>query len=104
MGLIFLEELMLKAWKQLGINVLRDGANGGAIGAFWFLGSIDATTRTRSYARTAYYEPNKGRSNLHLLTGRTVTRLVLEEKIVIGVMVDIQYRTRFQDRLISYHI
>lgn len=104
MGLIFLEELILKAWKQLGINVLRDGVNSKATGAFWFPGSIDATTRTCSYARTAYYEPNKGRSNFHLLTGRTVTRLALEEKTVTGVMVDIKYRTRCQDRLISYHI
>lgn len=80
-------ELFFKAWQQLGISTPKDGANGGAIGAFWFPSSVDPRDRTRSYARTAYYEPHKGRSNFHLLTGKTVTKLVLDGNIAKGVKV-----------------
>lgn len=81
--------MLFKAWKQLGIRVPDDGANGEAIGAFWIPSSVDPRSSTRSYARTAYYEPNKGRSNFHLLTGKTVTKLVLNGKKVTGVAVRI---------------
>lgn len=81
--------MMFKAWEQLGIPLPIDGANGEAIGAFWMPNSVDPESRTRSYARTAYYEPNKGRSNFHLLTGKTVTKLVLKGKKVTGVTVRI---------------
>ncbi|KAH8148810.1 uncharacterized protein LAJ45_07153 [Morchella importuna] len=73
-------KFVFKAWKQLGIPYSRDGTNGNALGAFYFSNSVDPVTRTRSYARTAHYEPVKGRPNLHLLTGQTVTKLVIEGK------------------------
>lgn len=80
---------MFKAWQQLGISTPDDGANGQAIGAFWIPGSVDPRSSTRSYARTAYYDPNQSRSNFHLLTGKTVTKLVLKGKKVTGVTVRI---------------
>lgn len=79
--------MFFKAWEQLGIPLPKDGANGEAIGAFWMPSSVDPRSHTRSYSRTAYYEPNKGRSNFHLLTGKTVTKLVLKGKKVTGVTV-----------------
>ncbi|KAI5845694.1 hypothetical protein DFP73DRAFT_624471 [Morchella snyderi] len=54
--------------------------NGNALGAFFFSDLVDPVTRTRSYARTAHYEPVKGRPNLHLLTGQKVIKLVIEGK------------------------
>lgn len=79
--------MVFKAWEQLGISIPKDGANGQAIGAFWIPSSVDPKSSTRSYARTAYYDPNEGRSNFHLLTGQTVTKLVLKGKKVTGVTV-----------------
>lgn len=36
--------------------------------------------RERSYSATAYYRPNSGRQNLHLLTEALVQEVVLEEE------------------------
>lgn len=58
------------------------------IGAFWTPNSIDNTTKERSYARTAYYEPVKQRANLHLLTNSHVDSLLFvngSDLIVSGI-------------------
>ncbi|RPB09544.1 alcohol oxidase [Morchella conica CCBAS932] len=73
-----------KAFKQIGIPIPKDGANGDAIGAFWVSNSLDNDNQTRSYARR-YYEEAKKRSNYHLITGKTVTKLVLSGTTVTGV-------------------
>lgn len=70
----------------MGIKILKDGANGSAIGAFWVPNSLDPKSQTRSYARL-YYEASKERSNYHILTGTTVTKLVLSGTTVTGVEV-----------------
>lgn len=36
--------------------------------------------RERSYSATAYYRPNRGRNNLHLLTEAFVQEIILEEE------------------------
>lgn len=73
-----------KAFKQIGIPIPQDGAGGDAIGAFWVTNSLDNDNQTRSYARR-YYEEAKKRSNYHLITGKTVTKLVLSGTTVTGV-------------------
>lgn len=74
------------AFTQLGIKILKDGASGNAIGAFWVPNSLDPKNQTRSYARL-YYEASKERPNYHILTGTTVTKLVLSGTTVTGVEV-----------------
>ena len=48
------------------------------IGAFWTPNSYDNATGTRSHARKTYYDPVKARSNLKLLTGTRVNKILLE--------------------------
>jgi hypothetical protein len=62
--------------KQLGVRMVYDSLNGDANGALWNPISMDATTKTRSNARTAYWDSASNRSNLHLLTGQQVTKLI----------------------------
>lgn len=53
-----------------------DSASGQALGAFWTTLALDPITVTRSSGRDAYYDSASTRSNLHLLTGNQVTKLV----------------------------
>ncbi|KAH8671782.1 choline dehydrogenase-like protein [Tricladium varicosporioides] len=48
------------------------------IGAFWCPNDIDNATATRSHARIAYYDPVQNRTNLKLLTGTRVNRVLIE--------------------------
>ncbi|KAF2635099.1 choline dehydrogenase [Massarina eburnea CBS 473.64] len=48
------------------------------IGTFWTPNSVDNSTKERSYARTAYYEPVKTRSNLKLLTNTHVDEILFK--------------------------
>ncbi len=54
----------------------RDGAEGKA-GVVWIPSSVDPRNETRSYARTAHYEPVKDRSNYALPTGHKVVKIVI---------------------------
>jgi choline dehydrogenase-like flavoprotein len=72
-----------KAWmdtfSQLGLEVSRDPRSGQAMGAFQQPATIDPTTKTRSYAATAYYSPEVAkRTNLVVLTETTVTKVILD--------------------------
>lgn len=67
--------LMWEAWKQMGVPKTKEGANGNAVGVFHVPSPMDPVTRTRSYARTAHYDPYRNRSNYHLLTGHQVTEI-----------------------------
>ncbi|CAG8702477.1 12707_t:CDS:2, partial [Acaulospora colombiana] len=78
-------ELFLKAIQQFGSHVPYDYASGDALGAYWAPNTLDPVSRTRSYARTAYYEPAKSRQNLHLLPGNTVTQIIFDGKAATGV-------------------
>ncbi|KAI5779573.1 hypothetical protein EDC01DRAFT_305609 [Geopyxis carbonaria] len=75
-----------EAWQQMGVDYTPDGTNGSARGVFWFQASVDPRKYTRSYARTAHYDAAKKRANFHLLTGQTVTKIVLQNKKATGVM------------------
>lgn len=62
-----------KAWRELGHSKQKEGADGHAYDVFTAPSALDPKTMTRSYARTAHYEPYKNRTNYHLLTGYQVT-------------------------------
>lgn len=57
----------------------------GEPGSFWVPNSIDPVYQTRSSARSAYYDPVKNRTNLHVLTGHYVRKLVLSGLTIEGV-------------------
>ncbi|GKT70437.1 GMC oxidoreductase [Colletotrichum tofieldiae] len=67
---------MIDAIRELGITVAKDQANGSPIGGYFCPHNQDPKTATRSSAREAYYDNFTGRQNLHLLTGRQVTKVV----------------------------
>jgi len=60
-----------------GIGSPREGAAGDAAGVFWFGNTINPSDQSRSYARTAHYDPVRSRANYHLLPGWRVTQVTL---------------------------
>jgi choline dehydrogenase-like flavoprotein len=70
------QEYVWAGWKELGIKKPKEAGAGDAIGAIQGPSALDPVTRTRSYAKTAHYDPYAGRSNLKLLTGYQVTEVV----------------------------
>lgn len=71
---------------SLGIVQSKDQA-GRAIGTFWSPNTIDPKNMTRSYSRSAYYDNFTNRTNLHVITSRHVTKLLLDKDRVTGVEV-----------------
>ncbi|KAA8893946.1 alcohol oxidase [Sphaerosporella brunnea] len=79
---------IMKAWQDFGIPIPRDGNNGNAIGGFWVPNSLDPRDETRSFAKTAYHDVSKKRSNYHLIAGRQVTKILFDSnKRATGVIV-----------------
>lgn len=72
-----------KAWvetfEKLGYRMSGHSWSNGAVGAFSPLASVDPTSRERSYAANCYYDPNKHRENLHVLSNATVEKILFKE-------------------------
>ncbi|KAF5382002.1 hypothetical protein D9615_004345 [Tricholomella constricta] len=69
------------AMVKLGFVPVQDGGNGLDSGTVWNPPlNIDQETKTRSYSAVAYYLPNAGRPNLHLLTNAQVIKINLSNK------------------------
>ncbi|CDO78110.1 GMC oxidoreductase [Trametes cinnabarina] len=68
---------LFEAAEALGIPRNPETGNGKNDGCMTSLVSVDATTAKRSYAASAYLEPNLHRKNLHVLTGAHVTKVLL---------------------------
>lgn len=62
--------------QELGIPVNEDPNSGNATGVGIIPSSMTARNQSRSDARTAYLDPVVNRTNLHIVTGYTVTRLL----------------------------
>lgn len=67
---------IIDATNELGIRIPTDQASGQPIGGYFCPHNIDITNVTRSSAREAYYNTAEARTNLHLVTGQHVTKLV----------------------------
>ncbi|KAL4997370.1 hypothetical protein BDV10DRAFT_186359 [Aspergillus recurvatus] len=76
----------ISAITSLGVHIPRDGASGDAVGGFFVPHSQDPISVTRSDARRAYWDTASKRPNIHLVTGRRVTRLT-SKKTSHGVAV-----------------
>ena len=55
-----------------------DPNDGTVAGAAFIPTDLDPHNQTRSDARRAYYDPYASRPNLHVMTGRQVTRILIE--------------------------
>lgn len=86
-----LSENIIDATDELGISTAVDQAAGSPIGGYFCPHNIDPAKTTRSSAREAYYNPAQNRTNLNLITGQQVTRLIVESTngtaVVTGVEV-----------------
>ncbi|WAO92729.1 Hypothetical protein NCS54_01024900 [Fusarium falciforme] len=69
---------VLDGFSELGIPIIDDPNNGTAAGAMLLPSSMHPTNQTRSDSREAHFNSANHRSNLHVATGQTVTRLILE--------------------------
>ncbi|KAF7558168.1 hypothetical protein G7Z17_g105 [Cylindrodendrum hubeiense] len=70
---------IVAAIKELNIGISNDQANGNAIGGYFCPHNQDPVSVTRSSAREAYYNKVTTRKNLHLITGRQVTRIITKK-------------------------
>ncbi|TEY44963.1 hypothetical protein BOTCAL_0339g00050 [Botryotinia calthae] len=81
-------EYFFASMKYLGISKVVDSLNGDANGALRNPQSLDPDNKT-SNSRTAYWNSASNRTNLHLLTGHYVTKLITisnsEGIAIIGV-------------------
>ena len=69
---------LFAALNSLGVPTQFDQAEGLTAGAALVPADIDPNNQTRSDARRAYYDPFAARSNLHVITGQHVTRILIQ--------------------------
>ena len=76
------EDPIAKAWidslKGLGYPMTGDPFSGKAFGGYTNAATIDPVTKKRSYSANAYYEPAKGRENLHVITDALVEKILFD--------------------------
>lgn len=72
----FLTDHVIHGLSEMGIHLSGDLNTGDPTGAMMVPSSMSPTNQTRSDARTGYFDPAIPRSNLHVITGQTATRLI----------------------------
>ena len=78
---------VVAAERSLGIPQKEDYGGGDPVGAIWHPISANELTYTRSYSKNSYYDPVRGRKNLHFLADTTVTKILFDGSTTIGVEV-----------------
>ncbi|CAD6962296.1 unnamed protein product [Tilletia controversa] len=71
-------EAYLQTLNNLGVPINSDPDSGNSWGTFYATSAINPTNWTRSFSRTGYLDPNRGRSNLDILTGHQVTKVIFD--------------------------
>ncbi len=78
------EDPVPKAWLDtfvaLGYPLTASPFSGKSTGPYIAPSTVQASSKTRSYSATAYYLPAASRTNLKVITGVTVSKIVLEKK------------------------
>ncbi|KAF2178759.1 GMC oxidoreductase [Zopfia rhizophila CBS 207.26] len=69
----------MDAMKSLGVPQPADQSCGDTLGAYLTTHSIHPTNQSRSFGRTAWYDPSIERQNLHVLLETQVTKLVMSQ-------------------------
>lgn len=65
--------------QKLGVPNNKSHMTGSNVGAWTNLGSVNPQTCTRASSATAYYQPNRQRTNLIVLTEAFVEKIILEQ-------------------------
>ncbi|KAK6220309.1 gmc oxidoreductase [Colletotrichum tabaci] len=68
---------VLQGFSEIGLHLSGDLNTGDLTGAMIVPSSMSPTNQTRSDARTGYFDSAISRSNLHVVTGQTATRLIV---------------------------
>ncbi|KAF2853153.1 GMC oxidoreductase [Plenodomus tracheiphilus IPT5] len=83
------------SYKAEGVPLPKEHASGTATGAYWIPTALQPKTQTRSHARNAYYDPVQSRSNLVLVTGKTVNEILFDQGFLSGYTASgVQYKSR----------
>ena len=69
---------LFAAMNLLGLPTQFDPNDGTSAGPAFVPTDLDPNNQTRSDARRTYYDPYVGRSNLHVITGQHVTRVLVD--------------------------
>ncbi|KAF8324046.1 alcohol oxidase [Clavulina sp. PMI_390] len=64
------------AFIKNGFPVNKDADGGANTGVWYSFNNIDNSTKTRSYAANAYYQPVASRSNLHVVTSAWASKIL----------------------------
>lgn len=80
-----LHEAWPHTFDKLGYKASGDAILGSTVGGYCSPATVDAETKTRSYAAPAYYAPVAERPNLHVLTQTRVEQLRLQRNESNGV-------------------
>lgn len=83
-----------KSFRAEGVPLPIEHASGTATGAYWIPTALRPDTQTRSHARNSYYDPVKSRSNLVLVTGKTVNEILFNQTTGGYTASGVQYKSR----------
>ncbi|KAF8876180.1 GMC oxidoreductase [Infundibulicybe gibba] len=87
-----LHDPFMEALGVLDVPPNLDPQNGHNVGRYVASAAIDPKSVTRSYPVSAYFEPNKDRPNLHILTGAHVTKVLTSPQSGTVVATAVQFR------------
>lgn len=73
-----IDNLFQQSFVNKGLKTVANPYGGDITGTWMASASMDPKTWTRSYAATAYYQPNKDRSNLTVLAEAVVSRILFD--------------------------
>ncbi|KAF7889620.1 uncharacterized protein EAF02_002035 [Botrytis sinoallii] len=103
------------AAEDFGIEISDAPESGDAIGFYWVPQTLDPKTGFRSHSRVVYYDPIASQSNLHLIPGHLVEKILFDDSLTAtvprnvleaaGVQVLLDepaVGANFQDHLVTY--
>ncbi|KAI0164394.1 GMC oxidoreductase [Hypoxylon sp. FL1284] len=94
-----------RAWAEtfraMGYCMKDDPFIDPSIGSFSCLASIHPDTKERSYSASAYYEPVKGRKNLHVLTNAHVDKILFDQTSKPVRATGVQYKHDGETKVVS---
>ncbi|CAE6996591.1 hypothetical protein PTNB73_04370 [Pyrenophora teres f. teres] len=83
------------AFKAQGVPLPKEHAAGKAVGAFWIPTALWPKSQTRCHAKNGYYDPVQTRSNLFLVTGKTVNEILFGTGLLTAYIANgVQYTSR----------
>ena len=85
------DEAWPRTYDTLGLGVSSDLRDGLALGGYTNLINMDPSTRSRSYAATAYWRPARDRQNLRTITGAHASRVLFEHVEELPVAKGVNY-------------